>query len=161
MVHSNSDSTESGPQNNAGISRRSVLRATAGAVAVGGLAGVASGAEPEEYNVGIAPGASGAEGTVRGKADSVRKTIDLGPQGKTVVGKFSENALDGLRNNPNVSYVEPNYTAYKLAEKLPVGIDRVDADVLHSNGDTGSGATVAVIDTGVDDQQRERLLRVR
>jgi len=133
------------------VSRRDVLRATAGAVAAGGLAGVAS-AGPEEYNVGIKAGAKG-QGTAAAKraANNVRKTIDFGDIGRTVVGTFPEQAREALQNNPNIEFVEPNGTAYKLAEKLPVGIDRVDADVLHSNGDTGSGATVAILDSGVDD----------
>ena len=134
------------------LSRRDVLKTAGGAVAAAGFVGTGSAKGPEEFNVGLVPGAPGAaERTVRGRADAVRKTIDLGAQGKAVVGQFSNEAREALENNPNVSYVEPNYTAYKLAEKLPVGIDRVDADVLHSNGDTGSGATVAILDTGVDD----------
>jgi subtilisin len=134
------------------LSRRDVLKTAGGAVAAAGFVGTGSADGPEEVNVGLVPGASAAaERAVRGKADAVRKTIDLGSQGKTVVGQFSAKAQDALEKNPNVSYVEPNYTAYKLAEKLPDGIDRVDADVLHSNGDTGSGATIAILDTGVDD----------
>jgi subtilisin len=134
------------------LSRRDVLKTAGGAVAAAGFVGTGSAGGLEEVNVGLVPGASAAaERAVRGKADAVRKTIDLGSQGKTVVGQFSAKAQDALEKNPNVSYVEPNYTAYKLAEKLPDGIDRVDADVLHSNGDTGSGATIAILDTGVDD----------
>jgi len=143
MVVNNSDDVS--------VSRRRVLQA---AGAVGGLAavsGVGSAAAPEEYNVGIPAGAKSAERAAKRAADSVRKTIDLGAQGRVVVGKFGEAARDNLERNPNVDYVEPNHTARKLGEKLPVGIDRVDADVLHSEGTTGSGAVVAILDTGVDD----------
>ena len=152
MVQGNSGEAESHGAGNAGISRRSVLRATAGAVVAGGLVGVGAAEEPEEYNVGIKTGAKG-QGTAAAKraADNVRKTIDFGDIGRTVVGEFSAQAREALEKNPNIEFVEPNGTAYKLGEKLPVGIDRVDADVLHSEGTTGSGATIAILDTGVDD----------
>jgi subtilisin len=133
------------------FSRRSVLRA---AGTVGGLSvvsGVASADETEEFNVGIPEGAAGAERAAKRAADSVRKTIDLGSYGRVVVGQFSSEARENLERNPNIDYVEPNYTAEKLGEKLPWGIDRVDADALHSEGTTGSGATLAILDTGVDD----------
>jgi len=133
------------------VSRRSVLRAAGGAVGAAAVSGIASAEEPEEFNVGIEKGAAAAERAAKRAADSVRKTIDLDSYGKVVVGQFSAEARENLERNPNVDYVEPNYTAEKLAEKLPVGIDRVDADVLHSEGTTGSGATVAILDTGVDD----------
>ncbi|PSQ01551.1 peptidase S8, partial [Halobacteriales archaeon QS_5_70_17] len=34
---------------------------------------------------------------------------------------------------------------------LPWGVDRVDGDVAHTNGETGNGADIAIIDTGIDD----------
>jgi len=134
------------------VSRRSVLKGVGAGVAATTVGMSSAGATPEEYNVGIKPNAK-ARGTAAAKkaADNVRKTIDFGHVGKTVVGKFSAQARQALANNPNVEYVEPNGEAHKLAEKLPVGIDRVDADVLHSNGTTGSGATIAILDSGVDD----------
>ena len=35
-------------------------------------------------------------------------------------------------------------------ETLPWGVDRVDADVAHADGYTGSGADIAILDTGID-----------
>ncbi|MFC7133426.1 MULTISPECIES: S8 family serine peptidase [Salinibaculum] len=132
------------------ISRRQVLQAAGALGAVGGLSGFASAAGTAEFNVGVAAGARGAERAAKRAADAVRKTIDLGPYGRVVVGQFAPEARANLQNNPNVEYVEPNYAAEKL-ETLPWGVDRVDADVLHDNGDTGAGATIAILDTGVDD----------
>ena len=133
------------------VSRRAVLRTVGAAAGTAAVTGLGAAEQPEETNVGIEPGARGAEREAKRRADSVRKTIDLGHVGRVVVARFSEQARDGLENRRGVQYVEPNYTARKLGETLPVGIDRVDADVLHSEGTTGSGATVAILDTGVDD----------
>jgi subtilisin len=95
------------------------------------------------------PGASTAP--AKRKADNVRHELDFGHVGTAVAGQFPEEALDGLRNNPNVEYIEEDRVKYQaLAQTLPWGIDRVDADVLHSNGDTGAGADIAVLDTGID-----------
>jgi subtilisin family serine protease len=134
------------------VSRRSVLKGAGAGLAATTVGMSSAGATPEEHLVGIDPQAKG-RGTAAAKraADNVRKTIDFGDVGRTVVGEFSAQARKGLENNPNIEYVESNGTAHKLGEKLPVGIDRVDADVLHSEGTTGSGATVAILDTGVDD----------
>jgi len=133
------------------VSRRSVLKGVGAGLAAPGVASTAS-AEPEELNVGVKAGAKG-PGTAAAKraADAVRKEVDMGNAGKFVTGRFSAQARKGLENNPHIEYVEPNYTAYTSAETLPVGVDRVDADVLHADGTTGSGATIAVLDTGVDD----------
>ncbi|WP_321113022.1 S8 family peptidase [Halorussus salinisoli] len=60
-------------------------------------------------------------------------------------------SVSALESNPNVRYVEENGTMEALAETLPWGQDRVDSDVLHANGELGSGADVAIIDTGIDD----------
>ncbi|MFB6194373.1 MAG: S8 family peptidase [Halobaculum sp.] len=76
--------------------------------------------------------------------------MDFGRIGKAVAGQFSDRALDALRRNPQVRYVEDDGTVSAFAQTLPYGIDRVDADVLHDNGETGSGADIAIIDTGID-----------
>lgn len=61
--------------------------------------------------------------------------------------EVNENALRGLLNSPYVAYVyedipvEPN-----LASSLPV----IGADLTQSNGFTGAGQTVAILDTGTD-----------
>jgi subtilisin len=148
-----------------GTTRRGVLRqigigavGTAGLAATGGVA-----ARPDEKIVGLEAGASPAVAADR--ADAVRKTLDFGDVGKAVVGRFSEQALDALGKRKEVRYTENNGTMHALkpgkgggndkggsqpAECLPWGIDRVDSDVAHANGDRGAGADVAVLDTGID-----------
>ena len=65
------------------------------------------------------------------------------------------NALNGLLLNPNVVGVEFDAEVQasgkpapsQPAQKLPWGVDRVDADLANN---TGAGVTVCVVDTGID-----------
>jgi aqualysin 1 len=64
-----------------------------------------------------------------------------------------------LRNDPHVAYVEPDATMYAVAQTLPWGIDRIDADVSSTRAGDGSG-TIAnvhayIIDTGIDATHRD------
>lgn len=67
-------------------------------------------------------------------------------------------ALEGLRRNPNVEFVEADQKRFPSAQVVPYGIDMVQArDVWDANGDnvidagapTGEGIRVCVIDSGV------------
>ena len=136
--------------------RRDVLRGIGAGVAAAGMSGAASAQDPAKADrqiVGLKPGAS--MDVARRKADSVRHELDFGRIGKAVAGRFPEQAVRGLQNNPNVEYVEPDGTVYALAQSYPWGIDRVDADVLHSNGETGNGADIAILDTGIDQDHED------
>ncbi|RMB08308.1 S8 family serine peptidase, partial [Haloplanus aerogenes] len=84
------------------------------------------------------------------QAREVRHRFDFGDKGKAVAGRFPEQARKGLEKRPDVRYVEPDATFEAIAETLPWGVDRIDADVVHDNGTTGDGAHVAIIDTGID-----------
>jgi subtilisin family serine protease len=59
-----------------------------------------------------------------------------------------------LENDPMVSYIEPDGTMTIVAQTLPWGIDRIDADVSSTAAGDGQGAVtgvnVYVIDTGID-----------
>ncbi|MEZ3116136.1 S8 family peptidase [Halobaculum sp. MBLA0147] len=128
------------------VSRRGALRtigAAAGAAGVSGLASANPG-EKVEVNVGFANDA-GAR-AFRRKSDEVVREFDF----DAGTARMPKAAADGLENNPNVRYVEENGTMQALGETEPYGIDRVDADVTRTNGDTGNGADIAIIDTGID-----------
>lgn len=69
-----------------------------------------------------------------------------------------EQALAGLRNNPNVVSIEEDAIRYPAAQEVPYGIDMVQArDVWDANRDgdvdagapTGAGIKVCVIDSGI------------
>ncbi|MCT9096457.1 S8 family peptidase [Haloarchaeobius sp. HME9146] len=127
-------------------SRRTILQATTGALASAGIVGLSSAkpADKVEVNVGF-DGPSGRNATLSAADDVVREfnfdaaTIQLPKKG-----------AEALARNPNIRYVEENGTMHALAETEGWGIDRVDADVAHANGETGSGADIAILDTGID-----------
>jgi len=154
------------------VKRRLVLRAVgAGAAGVAG-AGMASAARPTGHVVGTSSPA--ATRAAERAADSVRHTLDFGDIGRAVAGVFPEGRLDALRRRSEVRYVEEDGTMHAIdgedgharapggdpgppggggetSQTLPWGVDRVDAEVAHANGETGSGADIAIIDTGIDD----------
>src|SRR4249919_2899960 len=68
-------------------------------------------------------------------------------------------ALKGLRNSPNVEFVEPDRIRRPAAQTIPYGIDMVQArdvwdsdhnDVLDPGAPTGQGMRVCVIDSGIN-----------
>jgi len=137
------------------VSRRRFVQAVAGTTAALGASGIAAGEPPERYIVGTTGPA--ATDRVRGRANSVYRELDFGDIGQAVAGRFPEEALDGLENAPGVRYVEPDGTMYAIAQTLPWGVDRVDAEKIHADGETGGdntdgegGAKIAIVDTGID-----------
>ena len=86
----------------------------------------------------------------RRRADAVGRELDFGDIGHAVAGRFSERAVEALRTHRDVRYVEADGRVEALAETLPWGVDRIDADAAHADGQTGEGAHVAVLDTGID-----------
>jgi subtilisin len=139
------------------LTRRALL-SSAGAAGVGTLAlGTRAGVEDrrDEYNVGTATPA--AERTARDAAIDVVRVLEWENGKKTVTGTFFDDAVDDLRTDPDMRYVERNGTMHATAQTLPWGVDRIDADVAHANGETGGddsdgdgGTDIAIIDTGID-----------
>lgn len=114
--------------------------------------GPASDKAPDRHIVGVS--STEAFEQARRRAESVYRVISLGPYGTAVAGVFPEEARQALRGRPGVDYIEPDKVYRIIEQTLPWGIDRVDADVAHSNGETGgdgNGAELAIIDTGIDD----------
>jgi serine protease len=75
---------------------------------------------------------------------------ELGPQ-RTIAALLPEQALNGLRNNPKVEYVEVDPRRY-LMQTTPYGIDMVQATDPVFDAGNASGAqsavTVCIIDSG-------------
>jgi subtilisin len=74
-----------------------------------------------------------------------------------VCGLFSKARSQSLLSRDDVAFVQPDRTLTHVSQEsgtakqtLPWGIDRVDADVAHAQGETGSGVDVGVIDGGID-----------
>jgi subtilisin len=131
------------------VSRRRLLKGAGAGLAATTMAGeVVADKGTQDVIVGVSDD-HGLQ-TAKEQASSVRHEFDFDDIGQAVAGRFPTAALEGLENNPHVRYVEADAEYHALAQTLPWGIDRVDADVLHSNGDTGSGADIAILDTGID-----------
>ncbi|MEF8887132.1 MAG: S8 family serine peptidase [Haloarculaceae archaeon] len=129
--------------------RRDVLKSAGavGAVMLG--SGQASAAAGNRYNVGTASPAG--ERATRNAADAVHREFDWDGGKKTFTVTLPDEAAERLQNRHDTRYVEVDGQMHAIAQTLPWGIDRVDADVLHDNGETGNGADIAIIDTGIDD----------
>ena len=133
------------------ISRRNVLRGIAGGAVATGIAGKAYAGAPEHDTspldrtiVGLT--ADAPLGLARDVADEVYHELDFGDIGRSVAGQFSEEAITGLESNPHVRYVEQDQPAWALDSW---GIPQVNADTTNDMGYRGNGATIAILDTGV------------
>ena len=134
------------PRNANDVSRRSVLRTTGGALGALGATGLAS-AKPDDFvevNVGYRSGAG--RRAMISAANDVVKSFAF--DAETV--RLPKRAISALDANPAIRYVEENAQMHAIAQTTPYGIDRVDAEVAHANGQTGGGADVAILDTGID-----------
>jgi subtilisin family serine protease len=72
---------------------------------------------------------------------------ELGPQ-KAIAAYLPEQALEGLRRNPNVEYVEVDPRRYPMAQTVPYGIGMVQATDPTFPGTGQGNVTVCVIDSG-------------
>jgi len=87
------------------------------------------------------------EATVRGVGGSIKYTYHLVP---AIAASVPQAAIDRLLRNPRVTRVEPDIEVRAIDQVLPWGVNRIDADVVHSTGNKGAGVKVAVLDTGID-----------
>ncbi|WP_224336434.1 S8 family peptidase [Haloprofundus halobius] len=130
-----------------GVTRRTVLKTTGVAVSVGGLGGLAT-AKGNDNLVEVNVGYRGRSG--RRAAENAASSVVRQFNFDAMTIEVDENAVKGLEQRGDVRYVEANGQMYAFAQSLPYGIDRVDAEVAHGEGETGSGADVAILDTGID-----------
>ncbi|WP_128478454.1 S8 family peptidase [Halorussus pelagicus] len=135
--------------NDNGVSRRNVLKGVGASVAAAGVGTGLAAAKPDdtvEVNVGF-NSERGRQAALSRADETVRtfNSIDV------LTLRLPKQAVTALETNPNVRYVEENGTMEAFAQTLPWGVDRVDAEVAHANGETGAGADIAIVDTGIDD----------
>lgn len=67
-----------------------------------------------------------------------------------VAADLPEQAIENLKKNPKIAYIEPDYEVEALEETVPWGISRIEASSVHAAGYNGTGVNVSVIDTGID-----------
>lgn len=130
------------------LNRRRLLKVLAGATTGSGFVGTGYAKGDDRYIVGTK--SERASRAAKRRADSIYRDVDLGTIGHIIAGHFPEPARKALEDHAGVKYIEPDGTVEAIGETLPWGVDRVDADVCHTNDHTGKGADIAILDTGID-----------
>lgn len=73
---------------------------------------------------------------------------------KGFAARMSSRVAAALADDPDVAYVEPDLYAHTVAQTLPTGIDRIDADLNVTASidgfDNRVDVDIAIIDTGID-----------
>jgi serine protease len=104
--------------------------------------------DPNRVMVKFKPGAAAqAEAAVRGAGGRVHLKLD---RQNVIAVTVPATALQGLRNNPNIEYVEADAPRYPLGQVTPYGINTVQAPDTWAVGADGSGIKVCVIDSGIN-----------
>jgi subtilisin family serine protease len=93
------------------------------------------------------PGAA-QQAMVRGVGGKIKYTYNIVD---AIAASIPEKAIEALQKNPNITNVELDNQVFALGQTLPWGVDRIDAEVVHTNGDNrGAGVNIAIIDSGID-----------
>ena len=94
------------------------------------------------------------EALLRKAGADIQYTYNLVP---AIAASLPEGAIQGLLNNPNVAYIEPDLEVHAVdhpngdAELQNTwGVAHIKSGLIHAAGNRGAGVKVAVIDTGVD-----------
>lgn len=112
-----------------------------------GSASMAAGPDSERVMVKFKPGAKAqVQRALQGAGAKFHYTFD---SLNTFAVSMPAQAMSGLRNNPNVEYVETDPLRQPLAQIRPYGIDMVKAPQVWAQGTDGSGIKVCVIDSGI------------
>lgn len=127
-----------------GSTRRRVLQGVSSALALGATAGVGAATDAVDLNVGYENN-RGRQAAVRA-ADRVKREFNF----DAVAIRASPQAAENLTRNPHIRYVETNGKMWPIGQTTPYGLTQVDADITISDGKTGNGVSIAILDTGVD-----------
>ncbi len=135
--------------------RRRVLQGTTSALALSATTGVGTATTGQvDVNVGYT--------NERGRraayeaADRINREFNF----DAVAIRASPKAAEALERNPAIRYVEENGRLWPVSQTTPYGITQVDADISTSNGDTGEGVSVAVLDTGIDPDHEDLAVNI-
>ena len=112
--------------------------------------------DPDRVLIKFKPGS---KGLVQAALKSARATVHYSFDNiDTFAATVPAQALNGLRRNPNIEFIEPDQIRRPAAQTVPYGIDMVqarevwDADrngTIDSGAPTGDGMLVCVIDSGI------------
>ena len=137
------------------MSRREVVKGMTASSILGVLPGIGKAeeqpsiSESDRYIIGT--DSSDAVTAAGVNAGSVDQILDFGSIGKAVVGQFQKPDVEALNQRSDVRYIERDRRHEGGKESFPWGIDRIDADRTTAAGYTGSGAHIAVLDSGIDE----------
>ena len=98
------------------------------------------------------PGAA-QQAMVKGAGGKIKYTYHIVD---AIAASIPEKAIEALKKNPNVRYVEPDGQVYALDftpdEELinSWGVNRIGAGIVHDLGNRGAGVKIAIMDSGVD-----------
>ena len=131
-------------------SRRNVLKLAGLSVTTVGASGLAAGSGVDHVEVNVGFHNDAGKAAAREAAGQVKREFD---SLDAMTLELPEPAVENLRNNADVRYVEENPEAWAEGhydDFYPWGVERVDADVVHDQDVAGTGASVAILDTGID-----------
>ncbi len=110
--------------------------------------------DDERYLIGFSAGPD--IHAVKNAGGKPYRTFNIVP---AVAARLNEKAREALSRNPNVTYIEPDYKVFSTAQSVPWGVDRVFGIETYSfttwTVSTGSGVSVAIIDTGIDSDHED------
>lgn len=107
----------------------------------------ANGPDPDRYIVTIKPGSAA---NVENAARAAGGRVHLRITGTDAIAlSVPEQALQGLRNNPNVLSIEPDAVRFPMGQVSPYGIAKVQAPQAVAAGADGTDIKVCVIDSGI------------
>jgi subtilisin family serine protease len=117
------------------------------AACVAGSASMAAGPDSERVMVKFKPGAKAqVQRALQGAGAKFHYNFD---SLNTFAVSLPAQAMAGLRNNPNVEFIEADVLRKPMAQVRPYGIDMVKAPQVWALGTDGSGIKVCVIDSGI------------
>ncbi|WP_227376570.1 S8 family serine peptidase [Haladaptatus halobius] len=123
-----------------------MLKTTSGAavgLAVNGL----TNAKPDDLvRVNVGYSGKGGRKAALNAASAVRRDFSF----DALSIEVPKRAVAALKRRPDVRYVEEDGQMHALADSVPWGVDRVDAEQAHADGYTGADADIAILDTGID-----------
>lgn len=74
-----------------------------------------------------------------------------------ITATLSEEAVMVLKGNPNIEYIEEvgmvkahSTNTLPGEQEIPWGISHINADIVHSQGITGKGINIGILDSGID-----------
>ena len=89
------------------------------------------------------------KGMIRGQGGDIKYSYTII---NAIAAKLPEKAIDNIKNNPKVAYVERDAKVYAHDAELDNswGVKHIGAGTVHEGCNKGTGVKVAIIDTGID-----------